>query len=176
MSLKPEAIDLTDVLERLERLETIREIEQLKYRYWRACDSKDVAAFRDCFVEHGADIDYGPVGSFDDREGLVEVFATQALAKTPEGNWINNDIHHGKHPAITLVDKETAVGRWTFLFIQIQRADQVVAQSAMEYDDRYVVENGEWKIQKSHVIPLSGMVFPVPAGAVIAPGPQVAGM
>ena len=109
--------------------------------------------------------------------GLVEVFATQALAKTPEGNWINNDIHHGKHPTITLVDKETAVGRWTFLFIQIQRVDQVVAQSAMEYDDRYVMENGEWKIQKfAHVIPLSGMVFPVcMAGAVIAPGPQVAG-
>ncbi|WP_396266587.1 nuclear transport factor 2 family protein [Gordonia sp. p3-SID1431] len=44
-------------------------IKRLEYRYWRASDAKDVTAFRDCFVRAGAQIDYGPVGTFGGTAG-----------------------------------------------------------------------------------------------------------
>ncbi|MFC8316172.1 hypothetical protein ACFUEJ_21515 [Gordonia sp. NPDC057258] len=44
-------------------------IERLEYRYWLASGAKDVTAFRDCFVRAGAQIDYGPVGTFGGTAG-----------------------------------------------------------------------------------------------------------
>jgi hypothetical protein len=41
----------------------------------------------------------------------------------------------------------------------------------MEYRDRYVLEKGEWKIQKSHVTPLTAISFPIPEKSNIGPGP-----
>src|SRR3546814_15169848 len=99
-----------DLLRRVQRLEAIHEIERLKYRYWRACDHKDPDAFRECFIKHGADIDYGVVGKFNDREPLVEVFTQVALAK--EGaSWLVHDVHHGKHPSIEVIDEQTEKDR-----------------------------------------------------------------
>lgn len=164
-------VDVRDLARKVARLEAIQEIERLKYRYWRACDSKDPGAFRECFVLHGADIDYGPVlGAFDDRERLVELYSSMALRR--EGDrWLYNDIHHGMHPDIELVDAITATGSWTFWFMRINLADGVVEQSSLEYRDRYVVEDGRWKIQSSHVTPLTGVRFPIPERADVAPGP-----
>ncbi|MEO3825704.1 nuclear transport factor 2 family protein [Actinomadura sp. B10D3] len=48
--------DPSDLAERIARLEAIEEIKALKHRYLRACDAKDPAAFRDCFVASGASI------------------------------------------------------------------------------------------------------------------------
>src|SRR3546814_14139157 len=84
-----------DLLRRVQRLEAIHEIERLKYRYWRACDHKDQDAFRECFIKHGADIDYGVVGKFNDSEPLVEVF-TQVLLANEGESWLVHDVHHGR--------------------------------------------------------------------------------
>ncbi|WP_241696124.1 nuclear transport factor 2 family protein [Solimonas terrae] len=153
-----------DLLRRVARLEAINAIEQLKYRYWRACDRKDPETFRDCFVKQGADIDYGVVGKFDDREPLVQVFMQIALAKEG-GNWLVHDVHHGKHPSITFVDDRTATGEWTLWFMQVNNKDKTVTQVSMEYRDTYVIEDGVWKIAKSHVTPMTALGFPMPHGA-----------
>ncbi|WP_207954730.1 nuclear transport factor 2 family protein [Saccharopolyspora elongata] len=166
-------VDVRDLARRVARLEAIQEIERLKYRYWRACDSKDPDAFRECFVSEGADIDYGPgLGGFDDREKLVELYSKLALRRDGD-RWLYNDIHHGMHPDIELIDANTAVGSWTFWFMRVNLADGVVEQASLEYRDRYLVEDGKWKIQSSHVTPLTGVNFPIPEGANVAPGPAV---
>lgn len=153
-----------DLLRRVARLEAINEIEQLKYRYWRACDRKDPDTFRDCFVKHGADIDYGVVGKFSDREPLVQVFSQIALAREGE-NWLVHDVHHGKHPSIAFIDERTATGEWTLWFMQVNNKDKTVTQLSMEYRDTYVIEDGAWKIAKSYVTPMTSLSYPLSPAA-----------
>jgi hypothetical protein len=157
--------DLADLMRRVQRLEAIREIEQLKYRYWRACDRKDPDAFRDCFIARGADIDYSALGKFTDREPLVQLFAQIGCGKTDKGTWLVHDIHHGKHPSIEIIDETTASGEWTIWFMQINNQDKTITQVSMEYRDRYVIEDGRWKIAKSHVTPMSTLSLPLPDNA-----------
>lgn len=162
---------IAELSRRLARLEAVEAIQRLKYRYWRACDRKDPDGFRECFVKQGADISYGPgLGTFDDREPLVEAYSRLALRRDNE-HWLYNDIHHGKHPDIEVGSDGTATGSWTFWFMRVDLDAGIVVQSSMEYQDRYVVEDGEWKIQRSHVTPLTGITYPIPQGAHIAPGP-----
>jgi hypothetical protein len=172
----PEVADeVADLRKRLARLEAIQAIERLKYRYWRACDSKDPNGFRDCFVKEGAEVDYGPgLGTFTDREPLVELYQALALRRE-EGRWMYHDVHHGVHPDIELIDDETATGSWTFGFMRVNLVDQVIERASLEYRDTYVIEAGVWKIQKSHVTPLTSLSMPIPDGARIGPGPKKAG-
>ena len=44
-------------------LAAIEAIKAMKHRYWRACDNTDPDGFRRCFVRHGADLDYGAIGT-----------------------------------------------------------------------------------------------------------------
>lgn len=171
----PDAPDeVAELRRRVARLEATQEIERLKYRYWRACDAKDVDGFRSCFVEDGAQIDYGPgLGSFDDREPLVQLYSAIALRRD-DGGWMFREMHHGVHPDIEILDDSTATGKWTFGFMRINLVDHTIERASMEYDDIYVVEAGEWKIQTSSVTPLAGLTIPIPDGARIAPGPKVA--
>jgi hypothetical protein len=161
---------LAELLRRVQRLETIHEIEQLKYRYLRACDAKDVATFRDCFVREGADLDYGVMGQFNDREPLVQIFDAVARSRGGDGSWLVHDIHHGHHPTIDVIDEHNATGHWTLGFVTLHVTPGIYTHASMEYRDHYVIEGGRWKIQKSHCTPLTGITTPAPAGAVLNPG------
>ncbi len=141
-------LDATHCLVDLARIEAIK---QLKYRYWRACDARDVNGFRSCFIARGARIDYGPLGTFDDAEPMAKIFEQIALHKV-DGQYVIFDMHHGFHPDITLTSETTATGRWTLKFRQvnlIERTETVMAGG--EYDDDYVVEDGEWKMAASRL-------------------------
>lgn len=164
---------LAELERRIRRLEAVEEIARLKYRYWRACDGKDPKGFRGCFVSSGADLDYGALGVFSAADALTEVYAGLALRRR-DGRWLLNDIHHGIHPVIDVIDDQTATGAWTFWFMQVNLEANVVIQQSMEYRDRYVVEDGSWRIQRSHVHSLTGLTVPIAPGAVISPGPAVA--
>ncbi|WP_028080313.1 nuclear transport factor 2 family protein [Solimonas soli] len=154
--------DIAELTRRVQRLEAIREIEQLKYRYWRACDRKDPVAFRECFVRHGADLDYGVLGKFSDREPLVEVFERIGCATTEKKAWLVHDIHHGLQPVIEVLDEHTATGEWTLWFVQINNQDKTITQLSMEYRDTYVIEDGRWKVAKSYVTPMTTLSLPFP--------------
>ena len=65
---------LISINQRLTRLEAFDAIKTLKATYLMACDTKDPALMRDCFIEGELMIDYGPVGQFNDREQLVQIF------------------------------------------------------------------------------------------------------
>lgn len=147
--------------QRIATLEAVRAIEQLKYRYWRACDSKDVAGFRACFVARHADIDYERMGRFDDADGITDVFARVALATRDDGAHLILDMHHGMHPDITVLDAGSAVGRWTLRFRQLNLHDSTEKVAAVEYDDAYAVEDGQWRISRCHAHTLWSVTRPL---------------
>lgn len=132
--------------ERVATLEQVRAISELKYRYWRACDAKDPDGMRDCFVQHGAAIDYGPMGRYDDADGLVAVFTRIALHRLEDGRYAVLDMHHGLHPEITVDSSTRASGRWTLHFRQVDNARGTERVSAGEYEDEYLREDGRWRI------------------------------
>ncbi|MCP9951548.1 nuclear transport factor 2 family protein [Actinomadura madurae] len=137
----------SDLAERVARLEAIEQIKALKHRYLRACDAKDPVGFRDCFIASGASIDYGRLGSFDDAEGMVEVFESIALRRV-DGRDIVLDMHHATHPDITVHGPDRASGRWTLEFRQVNLLDMTESVSTGEYHDEYVVEDGRWKMAR----------------------------
>ncbi len=128
--------------------EQIAAIERLKYRYWRASDATDADAFRGCFVRDGTRIDYGPMGTFDDADALTDIFRRVALHKV-DGRFAILDMHHGMHPDITLTSETTATGRWSLRFRQVNLLDRTETVMLGEYNDEYVVEDGEWEIAAS---------------------------
>ncbi len=134
-----------DAGRRFDALDQIEAIKRLKHRYWRACDAKDPVTFRASFIKSGARIDYGLLGSFDDADALTETFCQVALL-TVDGSYVIFDMHHGLHPDITLTSDTTATGRWTLQFRQINLLDWTETIMTGDYDDTYVVEEGEWKM------------------------------
>jgi hypothetical protein len=136
----------TDVERRLAAVEAVQAIETLKHRYWRACDLKDPVAFRRCFLSRGAIIDYGPTLQFDDADDLTAVFLRVALQRDEAGRALVLDMHHGSNPDITVLDATSARGRWSLRIRQLDLARRTEKVSALEYEDGYLVEDGEWRI------------------------------
>ncbi|ANH37309.1 Bile acid 7-alpha dehydratase [Nocardioides dokdonensis FR1436] len=159
---------MTPTLEqRIARLEAIEAIKVLKHRYLRACDHKDPEGFRAAFVARGAVVDYGPkIGRFEDADGVTEVYRRMALQRR-EGAYVVLDMHHGLHPDIEVLSGTEARGRWTLRFRQVTLADRMERVSTIEYDDRYVVEDGAWRISSCHVRTLWTLATPLAEGADI---------
>ncbi|TDC55217.1 nuclear transport factor 2 family protein [Actinomadura sp. KC345] len=164
MSQHPDGRDLAG---RIARLEAVEEIKALKHRYLRACDAKDPEGFRACFIDSGASIDFGRLGRFDDADGIVKVFESIALQRV-DGKNVILDMHHAMHPDITVHDAETASGRWTLKFRQVNLLDDTESVSTGEYDDEYVVEDGRWKMSKCHFRRHWAIVRPIGADWTIA--------
>lgn len=151
--------------QRVARLEAVQQITALKHRYLRACDNKDVVGFRDAFIRQGAAIDFGPMGTYSDADGIAEVYAQIALRKNGDGHAVL-DMHHAVHPDIELTGEGAARGRWSLRFRQIDLSASTETISAMEYLDRYVVEDGQWRIAYSRSMPLWSVTRPL--GEVVA--------
>lgn len=151
------------VEQRLETLERIEAIKALKHRYFRACDAKDPDGFRACFITAGADIDYGPLGSFagpDQVERLAAVFRRIAL-HTVDGKPAVLDMHHGLHPDITITGAGSATGRWTLKFRQLNLIERTEKLLTGEYDDGYLIEDGAWRIARCHFRQLWSITRPL---------------
>lgn len=169
MPSEPAAPPSPSLAERVARLEARQEIEELKYRYLRACDHKDPEEFRACFIREGADIDYGELGAFATVDDLVTLFTRIALARGSEGHVVL-DMHHGLHPRITFQSPTEASGRWTLRFRQLDLAEETERVLCGEYDDRYVVEDGAWRLAKHHFRPLWSLTRPLPKGYSVDEG------
>jgi len=133
-----------DIERRIARLEAIEAIKQLKYRYFHACDNKDVETVRACFAPGPIDLDYGRIGQFSDREQMLAVFSELAC----EPHII--EMHHGQNPQIEVVDDEHATAVWGLYYFLIDTRRDVVTQLAGFYEDAYHRSAGEWQIVKSH--------------------------
>ena len=129
--------------QRLARLEDDRAIRDLKARYLRACDAKDVETVRDVLLPEGAVIAFDGFPPFDGRDAFVEVY--RAMGCTP-GVF---DIHHGANGIITFETAERARGAWSLLFHSINLGNRTLTLMGVEYDDLYVKQNGRWWIAET---------------------------
>jgi hypothetical protein len=136
-------MDLAALEQRLARLEDDRAIRDLKARYLRACDAKDVEAVRDVLLPAGAVIAFDGFPPFAGRDAFVEVYRAMGCAP---GVF---DIHHGANGAITFDTAERAHGAWSLLFHSINLANRTITQMGVEYEDHYVKQNGRWWIAET---------------------------
>jgi hypothetical protein len=138
---------MTASIEELERrvkaLEDIAAIKDLKARYLRSCDLQEPEAVRDCLSPDGAVIAYEGFPEFTDRDSFVQIFRTMGCQP---GIY---DIHHGANPEITLTGSDTATGKWSLFFQNINLNQRTIMQMGVEYDDDYVRKNGRWWIAQT---------------------------
>lgn len=126
------------------RLEDIELIRRLKYRYWRLMDSGDVAAMRDLFTED-VKVDYIG-GSYrwqmQGREKILESIA---------GSFNANAVacHTGHHPEIDVLTDTTATGIWYLTDVFINLAEKVRTTGSAIYRDKYLKQQGQWRIAES---------------------------
>lgn len=134
---------MTDLEQRLARLEDDRAIRDLKARYLRACDAKDPETVRDTLLPEGAVITFDGFPPFAGRDAFVEVYRQMGCAA---GVF---DIHHGANGVIAFDSDTYARGHWSLLFHSIDLANRTLTLMGVEYEDRYVKQNGRWWIAET---------------------------
>lgn len=139
--------------QRLERLEAIEAIRRLKARYFAACDAKDMDVMRDCFAAGTVHIDYGMIGTFDSREGLIQIF--EQLGNHPH----IIDLHHGQNADIDITGPDTATANWGLYFYQIDTQTQKVTQLGGTYADEYTKTDQGWVIQRTVFTVISSVIL-----------------
>ncbi|MCB2060064.1 MAG: nuclear transport factor 2 family protein [Novosphingobium sp.] len=144
------------VEERLQRLEDDRAIRDLKARYLRACDTKDVEGVNACLVEDAV-IRFEGFPDFDNREDFVAVYEQFGCAP---GVF---DIHHAANGVIAFDNAERASGQWSLTFHNINLANRTLTQFGIEYEDSYVKRDGRWLIAASRSVRKSVLVQAVDA-------------
>lgn len=137
--------------QRLERLEHDRAIRDLKMRYLRAADRKDCEAMRDCFTPD-AHIAFEGFPEFHSRDAFVEIYRELGCAP---GIF---DIHQGGTGIISLSGSDDATGWWPLYFHNINLASRTITQLGVEYEDRYVLQDGRWWIASSRSIRKSCLI------------------
>ena len=129
--------------QRLQILEDDRAIRDLKARYLRAADSKDVEGMRDCFTVDAV-IDFEGFPTFEARDPFIEIYQRMACIA---GIF---DIHHGANGIIKFDDGKNASGQWSLLFHNINLATRTLTQMGVDYEDRYVRgSDGIWHIAQT---------------------------
>ena len=128
---------------RVARLEDERAIRDLKARYLRACDLKDVDTVRDTLLPEGAIIEFEGFPRFDDREPFVAAYRQMGTAP---GIF---DIHHAANGIVTFVDDDKATAQWSLYYHNINLSAKALTQLGVEYDDEYVRQDGRWWIAKT---------------------------
>jgi len=139
----------------LQRLEDDRAIRDLKARYLRACDTKDVEVVRDCLLPQGAVIEFDGFPPFDDRDAFVQAYQEMGCAP---GIF---DIHHGVNGVIRFDGPDIASGQWSLLFHNINLTGRTLTQMGVEYEDTYVRESGRWWIAVTRSRRLSCLIHSV---------------
>ena len=156
MTVKTDITDpLISINQRLTQLEAVNAIKTLKATYLMACDTKDPALMRDCFVDGELVIDYEPVGQFNHREQLVEIFTEIGC----HSHMLES--HHGHNPIIELIDNHCAKGSWELAYQVLNSREKKLTQIAMIYRDEYRCIDGHWKISATTTQTLSTLVYDI---------------
>ena len=128
--------------ERLQRLEDDRAIRDLKARYLRSADLKDPDGMAET-LSPDVLIAYEGFPEFHDREAFIAIYRDLGCAPGI------HDIHHAANGIISFDDADTASGRWSLLFHNINLAARTLTQFGVEYADRYVRHDGRWWITET---------------------------
>lgn len=144
--------------QRLQALEDLEALRTLKARYFFCCDRKDTAGMRAAFADGKVHIDYGMVGTFDNADALVKIFAE--IGCHPH----MVEMHHGANPQLALVDAQHATGQWSLHYFLINTQAKNITQLAGYYDDEYVKTSAGWKILKTKFNVTSTLVLDIADG------------
>ena len=128
---------------RVQVLEDILAIQHLKHAYLNACDSKDVQAMTETFVISDCKIDYGPVGSFTNRDDLAKVFQEAACHD------YMLESHHAHNPIIKIIDASHATGHWSLTYNLINTETSSITTLQGEYHDVYKKIDNQWLIKET---------------------------
>ncbi|MEZ4334814.1 MAG: nuclear transport factor 2 family protein [Myxococcota bacterium] len=128
----------------LARLVAIQEIEQLKARFMRCVDTKDLVCLRDEVFAPGAEIRF--IGS--DYEFAASGWT--AIEKLYQDGFSAQKfgMHHAHTPEIT-VDGQTARGKWYLHDVFVNLEEGWTLQGSALYDDTYAKIDGRWRIMYS---------------------------
>ncbi len=144
--------------QRIARLEAIEAIRQLKSTYFQACDSKRPDIVRECFASGEIDLRYDRIGNFTDREQVVAIFEELACHDHIV------EMHHGQNARVELLDETRARGTWSLYYYLIDTRQQTVTQLGGSYDDGFVLQDGQWRINRSHYRVTSTQIFDLSEG------------
>ena len=132
-----------DLEKRVQELEDILAIQNLKHTYLNACDTKDVQAMISTFVISDCRIDYGPVGSFSNRDDLAAVFQEVACHE------YMLESHHAHNPIIKILDSAKAIGNWSLTYNLINTKDSSITTLRGQYHDVYQKIKDKWLIKET---------------------------
>ena len=132
-----------DLEKRIQQLEDIQAIQTLKYTYLHACDAKDVLTMISTFVTSDCKINYGPIGSFTNREDLAAVFEEVACHE------YMLESHHAHNPIIKIIDTVNATGRWSLTYNLINTKDFSITSLHGQYHDVYQKIKDKWLIKET---------------------------
>jgi len=124
------------------KLEALEEIRTLKHKYWRLMDQFIEDQIGDVFSEEAV-CDFGDFGYIKGRANIVEFFRSQVYPM------FDMMVHMGHNPEIQLTSETTANGTWLYECYQLTKEPVTGIWLTGWYDDRYVVEDGVWKIEYS---------------------------
>lgn len=141
--------------ERLQRLEDDRAIRDLKARYLRSCDTKDIDGVRDTLLPEGVVIAFDGFPTFHDRDAFMAAYARLACAP---GIF---DLHHGANGVVAFQDDAHATGQWSLFYCNIHLKGRTLMQMGVEYDDFYVKRGGRWWIAETRSRRLSCLIHSV---------------
>ena len=133
----------SDLEKRVQELEDILAIQHLKHTYLNACDAKDVQAMIGTFVISDCKIDYGPVGSFTNRDDLAKVFQEAACHD------YMLESHHAHNPIIKIIDASYATGHWSLTYNLINTENSSITTLQGEYHDVYQKIDDQWLIKET---------------------------
>ena len=128
----------------IDRLVAIEDIRQLKARYMRCIDTKDLACLRDTVFATDAEL------SFSGADYEIAVKGWPEIEKFYQGAFTPTKFGmHQVHTNEIEVSGERATGTWYLHDVFINLEENWTLQGSALYRDEYVKANGAWRIAKS---------------------------
>jgi len=116
-------------------------IKRLKYKYMRCLDQKRWDEIAEVFTEDASAAYSGGKYSYEGRDAIVEFLRTSMGADS------FHSAHQVHHPEIEFTSETTATGTWSLQDTVIDTRWDITIRGAAFYEDRYVKQDGAWKIQ-----------------------------
>ena len=124
-------------------LESIELIKQLKARYFRFLDTRNIEGLQTVFTSDATASFVG--GDYDFQlDGWDQLEAFYKKSFTGQ----NFGMHNGHHPEIC-VDGDTATGIWYLQDIFVSLEHDITIMGSALYEDEYRREDGEWRIART---------------------------
>jgi SnoaL-like domain len=127
-----------------EVLKIQEEVRQLKARYFRFTDSKDWEGLATVFARDGVLGDEQLSMAVNGREAVVD-----CIDKGTEGV---TTVHHGHCHEVWVDSPDAAHGTIAFEDLGFsKRSGELVMHGYGRYNEKYIRENGEWRILESRI-------------------------